>query len=293
MLTPCSSGRCRRLGDKRLDRRVGGARIAGAAVLDVELEPARGAQPGNRRRVDRERSPVLKNGKLGVQPLERVERQQRAILALVERLEQTEHERGAVVGLAVDEAVAVHRADVLHRRVLEDKFLQLRGEPAGDLHARGILHLCEDEKVTLVLVRHEARPAGCGTSRRIPAITPPKAMSAIGQIAKRCLGPAQVGRAAGARSRFRRPGTRRFFSPWWALMMMAASAGDSVSAMIPETTIEIATVMANCLYSVPVTPPRNATGRNTASSTSTIEISAPAISVIACFAASRGTACAW
>ena len=71
-------------------------------------------------------------------------------------------------------------------------------------------------------------------------------------------------------------------------MMMAASAGDSVSAMIPETTIEIATVMANCLYSVPVTPPRNATGRNTASSTSTIEISAPAISVIACFAASSG-----
>ena len=58
--------------------------------------------------------------------------------------------------------------------------------------------------------------------------------------------------------------------------------------MIPEITIEIAMVMANCLYSVPVTPPRNATGRNTASSTSTIEISAPAISVIACFAASSG-----
>src|SRR6478736_4279979 len=71
-------------------------------------------------------------------------------------------------------------------------------------------------------------------------------------------------------------------------MMSAASAGDSVSAMIPETTIEIAMVMANCLYSVPVTPPRKATGRNTASSTSTIEISAPAISVIARFAASSG-----
>ena len=29
-------------------------------------------------------------------------------------------------------------------------------------------------------------------------------------------------------------------------MMMAASAGDSVSAMIPEITIEIAMVTANC-----------------------------------------------
>ena len=35
-----------------------------------------------------------------------------------------------------------------------------------------------------------------------------------------------------------------------------------------------------------MTPPRNATGRNTATSTSTIEISAPAISLIARFAAS-------
>ncbi len=56
--------------------------------------------------------------------------------------------------------------------------------------------------------------------------------------------------------------------------------------MTPEMTTEIAMVIANCLYSVPVTPLRNATGRNTATSTSTIEISAPAISVIACLAAS-------
>ena len=66
---------------------------------------------------------------------------------------------------------------------------------------------------------------------------------------------------------------------------MAASAGDSVSAMTPEITIEIEIVIANCLYSVPVTPPRKATGRNTATSTSTMEISAPAICVIASLAA--------
>ena len=75
------------------------------------------------------------------------------------------------------------------------------------------------------------------------------------------------------------------FSPWCALMMIAASAGESVSAITPEITIEIEIVIANCLYSVPVTPPRNATGMNTATSTSTIEISAPAICVIASFAA--------
>ena len=63
-----------RLGDERLDRRVGGARIAGAAVLDVELEAAGGAQAGNRRRVERERDAVLAAEELGVQPLQRVER---------------------------------------------------------------------------------------------------------------------------------------------------------------------------------------------------------------------------
>ena len=42
-------------------------------------------------------------------------------------------------------------------------------------------------------------------------------------------------------------------------MMIAASAGENVSAMMPEMTIEIAIVIANCLYSVPVTPPRKAT----------------------------------
>ncbi len=44
---------------------------------------------------------------------------------------------------------------------------------------------------------------------------------------------------------------------------------------------------------MPVTPPRNATGRNTASSTSTIEIRAPAISVMACLAASSGASPFW
>jgi len=48
------------------------------------------------------------------------------------------------------------------------------------------------------------------------------------------------------------------------LRISAHSAGVSVSAVIAESSVEIVIVIANCLYSVPVTPPRNAIGTNTA-----------------------------
>ena len=55
---------------------------------------------------------------------------------------------------------------------------------------------------------------------------------------------------------------------------MPQSAGVSVSATIPERSTEITMVTANCLNSSPFTPPMNATGTNTAHSTSTIATSA-------------------
>ncbi len=58
---------------------------------------------------------------------------------------------------------------------------------------------------------------------------------------------------------------------------------------MPEITTEIAIVMANCLYICPVMPPRNATGTNTAHSTSTIATTGPATSSIACLAAVFGS----
>ncbi len=79
---------------------------------------------------------------------------------------------------------------------------------------------------------------------------------------------------------------KRFFSPCFAWIRIAASAGDSVSATMPENTTETAIVTANCLYSAPVMPPRNATGMNTAFSTSTIAMTGPLTSSIARFAAS-------
>ncbi len=50
--------------------------------------------------------------------------------------------------------------------------------------------------------------------------------------------------------------------------------------------MEMAMVTANCLYRVPVMPPRKATGMNTEQSTSTMAISAPVRSFIAFLAAS-------
>ncbi len=72
------------------------------------------------------------------------------------------------------------------------------------------------------------------------------------------------------------------------LRSMAQSAGVSVSATMPESSTAITSVTANCLNISPVTPPRNATGTNTAQSASTIATSAPATWRIARSAARRG-----
>src|SRR5688500_6228378 len=57
---------------------------------------------------------------------------------------------------------------------------------------------------------------------------------------------------------------------------------------MPEMTTDTAIVTANCLYSCPVSPPRNATGTNTADSTSTIAMTGPVTCSIALMVASRG-----
>ena len=57
---------------------------------------------------------------------------------------------------------------------------------------------------------------------------------------------------------------------------------------MPEMTTEMAIVTANCRYSSPVRPPRNAIGTNTATSVSTIAMIGPVTSRIALIAASRG-----
>jgi len=49
---------------------------------------------------------------------------------------------------------------------------------------------------------------------------------------------------------------------------MAESAGASVNAANREIVIDAAIVSANCLYTSPVVPGKNATGMKTASSTS-------------------------
>ena len=64
-------------------------------------------------------------------------------------------------------------------------------------------------------------------------------------------------------------------------------AGVSVSATKPEIVTDTAIVIANCRYISPTRPPRNATGKNTAFSTSTIAITGRLTSAIARRVASR------
>ena len=68
---------------------------------------------------------------------------------------------------------------------------------------------------------------------------------------------------------------------------IAASAGLSVRALIEEIATEIAMVMANCWYSLPVIPPMAATGTNTAIRASEVATIGPATSRMASIVASR------
>ena len=66
------------------------------------------------------------------------------------------------------------------------------------------------------------------------------------------------------------------------------SAGLRVSALIDESTVADAIVIANCEYSRPVMPPIMATGTNTASRTSVVATTGPATCSIALAVAACG-----
>ncbi len=60
---------------------------------------------------------------------------------------------------------------------------------------------------------------------------------------------------------------KNFSLSFFGLSISAHIAGVRVSATNPEITTDVAMVIANCLYSSPVSPPRNAIGINTEEST--------------------------
>ena len=69
---------------------------------------------------------------------------------------------------------------------------------------------------------------------------------------------------------------------------MADSAGESVSALNAEMSMEMAMVTANCWNSVPVMPGSSREGRNTAASTRAMAMTGPDTSSMAAKAAWRG-----
>lgn len=74
--------------------------------------------------------------------------------------------------------------------------------------------------------------------------------------------------------------TLRANQPWlsWCLSSTEHIIGDSVSAMMPDTITEPASVKANSRNSAPVRPPRKPIGAYTAASVMVIEITGPTIS---------------
>ena len=76
--------------------------------------------------------------------------------------------------------------------------------------------------------------------------------------------------------------------PWCARRNTAQSAGESVSALSAEMTIDTDTATANCRNRSPEMPGMNATGTNTDSSTSVMAMIGAVISFMARCAASAG-----
>src|ERR1035438_5358258 len=74
---------------------------------------------------------------------------------------------------------------------------------------------------------------------------------------------------------------------------MAASAGESVSALNSEIAIENAIVRENCLYRMPVVPGKNDTGKKTEINTSDVATTALATSFMAAEVAVRGSVLSW
>ena len=66
-----------------------------------------------------------------------------------------------------------------------------------------------------------------------------------------------------------------------ASQQMAASAGESVSALNSEMAMEKAMVSENCLYRIPVVPGKNDTGTKTEISTSEVAMTALETSAMA------------
>ena len=97
-------------------------RAAVAAVLDVELEAARGAEAEDRRRIEREHQRFLDAGRLAEQLADEL---RRGHVALVPVLLRDEDRRGVVAEAAADEVEAGERDDVLVVRVAADRLLDL------------------------------------------------------------------------------------------------------------------------------------------------------------------------
>src|SRR5712671_2059627 len=89
-----------------------------------------------------------------------------------------------------------------------------------------------------------------------------------------------------ASSNFR---SHHHFCRWESRRKIAASTGARVSALKAEMATEKAMVSANWRNKIPVVPGNNATGTNTATSTSEVATTAPATSFIATEAALCGS----
>ncbi len=128
-------------------------RAAVAAILDVELEPARRAEAEDRRRIERQHQRLLDAHR----PAEQLaDEARRGHLALVPGHLHDEERRRVVAKAAADEIEAGERDDVLVRRVGADGLLDLLHDLVRALERRAVRQEHGADVEALVLVGDEA-----------------------------------------------------------------------------------------------------------------------------------------
>ena len=142
-----------RRAEERAERLRHLRRAAVAAVLDVELEAAGGAEAEDRRRIERQHQRFLDACGLAEQFADQL---RRSHLAFVPMLLRDENRRGVVAKAPADKVEAGERDDVLVRGIGANRRFHLIDHLERALERRAVRQNHRADVIALVLVGYEA-----------------------------------------------------------------------------------------------------------------------------------------
>ena len=210
--------------------------------------------------------------------------------ALVPGIELKEVESGVrsrSVGQQAESGDAVERMNAV--RVRQD-VIDFVHDGVGALQRGGIRQLHLHERVALIFFRNEAGGQALAHAHGRRQGFPRAASNAIDPAPDEQVAPGNIAPVIFPNLRLNQSKKlpRGPFDFLRGRSIMAASAGESVSALKAEISTEMAIVTANCWLSSPLMPPMSAMGTKTEARMSAMPITGPETSSIALMVASFG-----